>query len=122
MGRVRHGLRFWGTQFWVIHRGREFGPFDYEWSSDFHGIELLYRGQKFGEVCSEEEFFADLKPLRLPMRAAQVACVVLGSMVLGIVRGLSPAEKHALLVENLRRHGLEKFAANIQRLPLRDAG
>ena len=27
-----HGIRFEGTRFWVLHRRREFGPFDYEWS------------------------------------------------------------------------------------------
>jgi hypothetical protein len=33
-----HGLRFDGTQFWVVHRRREFGPFDYEWSRELDGI------------------------------------------------------------------------------------
>ena len=34
-----HGVRFDGTRFWVVHRRREFGPFDYEWSGDLDGIE-----------------------------------------------------------------------------------
>ena len=34
------GLRFEGSAFWVRHRHREFGPFDYEWSRDMLGIEL----------------------------------------------------------------------------------
>ena len=88
-----HGLRFDGTQFWVTHRRREFGPFDYEWSREFDGIELWYGGQKFGEICSEDEIFADLKEFHLPMRVVEVASVVFGSTLRSILSGHSARER-----------------------------
>lgn len=105
-----HGLRFHETQFWVIHRRTEYGPFDYEWSSDFRGVELLYRGCKFGEVCSANEIFADLKEFSLPMRVVEVASVVFGSQLVGISRGLSSVERFDLLTSTLREHDCSEFA------------
>ena len=61
------GLRFEGTAFWVRHRHREYGPFDYEWSRDLGGVELIYGREKFGEFCSADEIYADLKEFHLPM-------------------------------------------------------
>ena len=43
-----HAIRFDDTRFWVTHRRREYGPFDYQWSTDLHGLEMTYRGVKFG--------------------------------------------------------------------------
>ncbi len=90
--RNSHGLRFDDTRFWVIHRRTEYGPFDYDWSQDLRGMELLYQGTKFGEVCSAGELFADMREFRLPMRVVEVASVVLGCLVMGISSGFSDAE------------------------------
>lgn len=104
-----HGLRFEGTQFWVTHRRREYGPFDYEWSKDFRGVELVYRGGKFGEYCSVEEFFADLRPYHLPRRVVEVASIVMGCLLFGILNGLPEPERHNLLRRRLREFGLQRF-------------
>ncbi len=97
-----HGLRFDETQFFVIHRRKEYGPFDYEWSDDFRGMELTFRGLKFGEVCSIHEFFADLKEFHLPMRVVEVASVVFGCMLMGISQGYSSQERALMLVSTLK--------------------
>ena len=109
------GLRFEETRFWVTHRRREYGPFDYDWSRDFCGVELLYQGRKFGEYCNPAELFADLKPFRLPMRVVEVTSVVVGAVLLGVLNGLSESEKHALVVEKLHEHELGEFAEVIER-------
>ena len=108
------GLRFEGLAFWVRHRHREFGPFDYEWSRDMMGIEFLYCRQKFGEYCSDEEISADLKEFQLPMRVVEVTAVVCGSIIFGIIHGFSQAEKKAILLENLQQSDLAHFASNIE--------
>ena len=110
------GLRFEGTAFWVRHRHREFGPFDYEWSRDMLGIEFLYRRTKFGEYCSDDEISADLKEFKLPMRVVEVTAIVCGSIVFGILNGLSQAEKKAILLRNLQQNELPKFAENVEGL------
>ena len=110
------GLRFEGTAFWVRHRHREFGPFDYEWSRDMLGIEFLYRRRKFGEYCSDDEISADLKEFQLPMRVVEVTAIVCGSIVFGILNGLSQAEKKAVLLRNLRQNELLRFAENVEGL------
>lgn len=103
------GLRFEDTRFWVIHRRKEYGPFDYEWTPDLRGIELHYRGKKFGEICSIHEIFADMKSFGLPMRVVEVACVVLGSNLLGITSGYSSLERKALLQEILTEFKCDDF-------------
>lgn len=77
------------------------------------GVELTYRGQKFGEICSECEVFADMKEFSLPMRVVQVASVVLGCTVLGVSRGFSPWERQTLLETMLRYHGCGQFCPDI---------
>ena len=104
-----HGLRFDGTQFWVVHRRREFGPFDYEWSREFDGIELWYSGCKFGEICSEDEIFADLKEFQLPLRVVEVASVVFGATLRSILAGHSAVERRSDLIHLLTEHGCEAF-------------
>lgn len=99
---ISKGLRFEDTRFWVIHRRREYGPFDYEWSDGLCGIELHYQGIKFGEVCSVHELFADMKQFGLPMRVVEVACVVFGSTLLGITNGLNSQEKSYLLAQTMK--------------------
>ena len=107
------GLRFEGTAFWVRHRNREYGPFDYEWNRDFSGIELLYRQEKFGEFCSADEICADLREHRLPMRVVEVSSIVCGSILLGLLSGFSEFEKRTIVLEELSRNGLDRFAHNI---------
>ena len=71
-------------KFWIVSRQELFGPFDYQWSLDLRGIEFTYQGQKFGEVCSREEFYADLKPFELPMticRAAAITAAIIGQSI-----------------------------------------
>lgn len=107
------GLRFEGTKFWVIHRRREYGPFDYEWNKDFCGIELMCGGEKFGEYCSSDEIFADLTEFRLPMRVVEVSSIVMGSVLFGLLNGLNSDEKKLDLVDRLNQHGLDRFARQI---------
>jgi len=105
-----HGIRFDGSRFWVVHRRREFGPFDYEWASDLGGIELTYRDHKYGEVCGEAHFHADLREFSLPMRVVQVASLTAGCMVFGIVNGLPEFERREMIAQMLGRYGWERFA------------
>ncbi|MCA9078999.1 MAG: hypothetical protein KDA58_00510 [Planctomycetaceae bacterium] len=106
---TNHGLRFDETRFWVIHRRLEYGPFDYEWSQDFRGVELTYQGTKFGEICSAQEIHADLKEFALPMRVVQVASLVFGCMLLGVKSGFSAGERASLLNNTLLDHGCGHF-------------
>jgi hypothetical protein len=112
-----HGLRFDATRFWVIHRRRAYGPFDYEWSADLYGLEMLYDGCKFGEVCSAAEVFADLKEFRLPSRVVEVASLVFGCTLYGIVHGLDERERRRMLGERLREHGCGAFVPVDEALP-----
>ncbi|QDV50172.1 hypothetical protein Enr17x_22100 [Gimesia fumaroli] len=107
--RGTHGIRFDGTRFWVLHRRREFGPFDYEWSKDFSGVEFMYRDQKFGEYCSAEEIFADLKQFSLPMRVVEVACLTIGMVLYGVLNGLPETLWKELLRQRLDESGFERF-------------
>jgi hypothetical protein len=90
------------TRFWVIYRHREFGPFDYEWSPDLRGLAMLYRGVKFGEICGEEELFADLKEFKLPMKVVEVASLTLGCVLYGIHCGFNPLQRRRFLHARLR--------------------
>ena len=108
------GLRFEGTAFWVRHRHREYGPFDYEWSRDLGGVELVYRREKFGEFCSADEIYADLKEFHLPMRVVEVTSIVCGSIVFGILNGFSSNQKREVISDHLVNNGLNRFADNIE--------
>ena len=105
-----HGIVFQGSRFWVTHRRRRYGPFDYEWSKDFAGIELTFDGDKFGEYCGKEEIFADLKGYRLPAAVVPVATIVMGCVVYGVLNGLPETERARLIVDHLVQRGLERFA------------
>lgn len=107
-----HGLRFGATCFWVIHRRREYGPFDYEWSRDLGGIELTYCGIKFGEYCGPNEIFADLKDFQLPLTVVKVASIVLGCIVHGIVNSRGSQERQRLMAEHLHAGGYARFATD----------
>jgi hypothetical protein len=104
-----HGIQLDGSRFWVRHRRKTYGPFDYEWNSDFCGVELLYDGRKFGEYCSVDELFADLKPFRLPMSVVSVTSIVMGCVLFGIMHGLREAERLELLEGRLKQHGFDRF-------------
>ena len=102
-----HGIIFQGNRFWVTHRRRRYGPFDYEWSKDFAGIELMFDGQKFGEYCGQEEIFADLKEFRLPAAVVGTATIVMGCVVYSILNGLREPERIRLFVQRLTEGGFE---------------
>lgn len=106
----RHAIQLDGSRFWVVHRHRTYGPFDYEWSPDFCGVEFIYAGQKFGEYCSQEEFFADLQPYRLPTSVVAVTSIVIGCIVFGVLHGFSDAERLQLVAERLHQFGYDRFA------------
>ncbi len=110
-----HGITFDGSRFWVTHRRREYGPFDYEWTPDLDGVALLYQGQKFGEFCSCSEIFADLKPFALPQRVVEVAVITLGAVLFGVLNGLDESHKRWAVYDHLTRRGLDRFARQIRR-------
>ena len=97
------------TAFWVVTRGRIFGPFDYQWSPDLRGMELTYQGQKFGEICSEEELFADLTEFQLPMSVCRVAVITAGTLAAGIVDGHCMEERISQLLTSLDSFGYGRF-------------
>ena len=112
-----HAITFDGSQFWVTHRRCNYGPFDYEWSPDFAGVELLYRGQKFGEYVSRTEIYADLRQFELPQRVVEVACITLGAVIFGVLNGLDEPHKRWTVYDHLTRRGLDRFAKEIRRQP-----
>ena len=104
-----HGIQLDGSRFWVTHRRKTYGPFDYEWNSDFRGVVMLYGGQKFGEYCSIDELYADLKPFSLPMTVVSVTSIVMGCLLHGILNGLSEPERLESLTTQLRQRGFNRF-------------
>ena len=97
-------------KFWIVSRRDLFGPFVYQWSGDLYGIEFTYQGQKFGEVCSDEEFYADLKPFGLPISVARVAALIAGAIVVSIRSGSSTDERVIHLISLLQQFELERFS------------
>lgn len=73
------------------------------------GVELTFRGTKFGEICSQAEIFADLREFDLPMRVVEVASIVMGCIVSQIGRGLSVGQRHELIARRLREFGCSGF-------------
>ena len=104
-----HGIHFKGSKFWVFHRRREYGPFDYEWSKDFCGVELMFQNTKFGEYCSGEELFADLSQFKLPKRVVEVSSIVLGCIIISLQQGMTEAERADLIAQRLKDMGYEKY-------------
>jgi hypothetical protein len=104
-----HRIEMVGSRFWVVHRRKRYGPFDYEWSSDFRGVEMHYDGTKFGEYCSVEELFADLKPFGLPMSVVSVTTIVMGCVLFAVFHGLREGERRDLVLQRLREHGFDRF-------------
>ena len=96
-------------KFWIVSRQELFGPFNYQWSGDLYGIEFTYQGQKFGEVCSEDEYYADLKPFGLPISVARVAALIAGTLVVSIRSGTSTDERVTHLISLLQKFDLDRF-------------
>src|ERR1700685_4827527 len=105
-----HGILFQGSRFWVMHRRRKYGPFDYEGSKDLAAIELMFAGDKCGEYCGIEEIFADLAHYRLPAAVVPVATIVIGCVIYGVLHGLREPERTRLVVDQLTKRGLGRFA------------
>ena len=97
-------------KFWIVSRQELFGPFVYQWSGDLYGIEFTYQGQKFGEVCSDEELYADLKPFGLPISVARVAALIAGAIVVSIRSGTSTDERVSHLISLLQQFDMERFS------------
>lgn len=104
-----NGIQFLGTRFWVVYRRRHYGPFDYEWNKDLSGIEFIYQDSKFGEYCSADEVYADLKQFRLPTTVYKVASITIGTVVENILDGVPTNEREELLATRLVKFGFEKF-------------
>lgn len=98
-------LRFEKTAFWIVHRCKEYGPFDYQWSKDLYGIELIYAGEKFGEVVNANQLHADLSEYGLPRKVIRIAAIVLGSIAFGINQGWSDERRIAYARDNLKSIG-----------------
>lgn len=109
MPRLRDEILLDQTAFWVATRGRCYGPFDYQWSSDLRGVELTYQGEKFGEICGPEQFFADLTDFRLPLAVCKVAVITAGTMAAGIANGQCADRRVGALLECLEEFGFSRF-------------
>ena len=103
-------------KFWIVSRNRLFGPFNYQWSGDLYGIEFTYQGEKFGEVCSEDEFYADLKPFGLPITVARVAALTAGAIAVGIRSGSCVDQRVIHLISLLQRFELQRFILKFARI------
>lgn len=95
--------------FWVIEDHHWWGPFNYQWSADLYGIQFTYQGLKFGEVCGDAEFFADLEPHGLPISTARVATIVMGCLAEGLRGGQNAAARRIRLIHLLNQFGLAHF-------------
>jgi hypothetical protein len=76
-------------------------------------VALLYDGQKFGEFCTREELYADLKPFSLPMSVVKVTSIVMGCVLLGVMQGLSATERDDLLQSRLQEFGFDRFWGSV---------
>lgn len=94
---------------WIASRGRKWGPFEYQWSSDLRGVEFLFRGEKYGEVCSEDEFFADLAPFGLPISVCRVAAIIAGSVATSLSAVEEPDVRISRMVTALDEFGFGRF-------------
>jgi hypothetical protein len=104
------GIQLNGSAFWVVHRSQAYGPFDYEWSPDFRGVEFQYQGQKFGEYCSADEIYADLKDFALPQRVYEVASISIATILKSIMDGVPENDRAETLAQQLTEMGFPQFA------------
>jgi len=72
-------------------------------------VELLFQGVKFGEVCSEDEFFADLAPFGLPISVCRVAAIVAGSVAVSLAKVEELDLRAARLVSALDEFGFGRY-------------
>ncbi len=110
------------TAWWIVARGRVQGPFDYQWTSDLKGIEFLYRGVKFGEVCSEDELYADLSPFGLPISVCRVCAVVAGTLAMSLAALEDTETRTVRLTKALDEFGFSRFRVRRADSPDRPAG
>ena len=110
-----HEIGFDETGFWVKHRRVVYGMFDYQWTPELDGVELLFQGRKFGEICGPEEIQADLKEFGLPRRVCEVATIVLGTMLESLLQGLPEETRRDRVWTRLRMAGCEKFCPDARR-------
>jgi hypothetical protein len=97
------------SAWWIVSRGQHWGPFDYQWSSDLRGVELLFKGEKYGEVCSEDEFFADLAPFGLPISVCRVAAIIAGSVAVSLAAVEEADVRISRLVNALDEFGFGRY-------------
>ena len=96
-------------KYWIVCRHELYGPFDYQWAPGMEGIELTYRGIKYGEICGMASFQADLKEFRLPLRVVQVASLTAGCLIFGLLNGLPEESRVASVQRMLRIYGWGRF-------------
>lgn len=73
-------------------------------------MEFMYCDQKFGEYCSSEEIFADLKQFSLPMRVVEVACLTIGMVLYGVLNGMPETLWKEMLRQRLDECGFQRFS------------
>ncbi len=109
-----YGVTLDGTRFWVIHQKQFYGPFDYQFSPDFNGIEMHYQNQKFGECCSDEELHADLSGSGLPLKVAEVATTILGTVIHSIFTSRDSQLRTEAILAQLHKHHLSRYAEGLR--------
>ena len=105
----QHAVVVHGDSFEVIHRRRRYGRFTYEWTEDLSGLELLCERRKFGEICTVNQFCADLSDFAMPKPVRCVATIVLGCFVRELGDGRTNPERLLRLRTALDKLGYEKF-------------
>jgi hypothetical protein len=111
-----YGITLDGTRFWVIHQKQQYGPFDYQFSPDFNGIEMHYQDEKFGECCSDEELHADLSGSGLPLKVAEVATTILGTVIHSIFTARDSQFRMDEILAQLHKHQLSRYAEGLRLL------
>lgn len=110
----QYGVALDGTRFWVIHQRQHYGPFDYQFSPDFNGIEMHYQNQKFGECCSDEELHADLSDSGLPLKVVEVATTILGTVIHSIFTSRNSQLRTEEILLQLHKHQLSRYAEGLR--------
>ena len=74
---------------------------------------MTFQGQKFGEYCSEDELFADLKPFKLPLSVSQVSTVIMGTQFYCVLNGYTEVERRHEVIRRLAEFGFSKYTGEI---------
>ena len=77
-------------------------------------MELVYQGEKFGEYCTADEIYADLKGFNLPKTVAEVGTIALGSIIQSILDCQNPFVRYETLTHHLKEQGYDQFAEHIE--------